>query len=100
MPQFLTRGKDRVYAVRVKGDSMIDAFVTDGDLVLLEPVESPEEGDMVAAWVNDEEVTLKHFHMDNGMVRLQPANSGMSPIVVPADRVAIRGRVIGVVRSV
>ena len=100
LPTFLTQGKEDVFAVRVKGESMIDALIGDGDLVLMEPVSEPNPGDMVAAWLSDsEEVTLKHFHMENGMVRLQPANTTMDPIMVPADKVSVRGRVVGVVRS-
>ena len=99
LPSFLTKGKQEVFGLRVKGESMIDALVGDGDLVLMEPIEKPETGDMVAAWLIDkEEVTLKHFYMEGDMVRLQPANSTMAPITVPADRVAVRGRVVGVVR--
>ena len=101
LPPFLARGKSQVYGLRVKGVSMIDAYIADGDLVLLEQVEHPENGDMVAAWLTDEEeVTLKHFHLENGMVRLQPANATMEPIMIPADKVAVRGRVVGVVRTV
>ena len=100
LPSFLTNGKEEVFAVRVKGESMIDALVTDGDLVLLEPVNQPQSGDMVAALLKDrEEVTLKHFHMEEGMVTLQPANSAMEPITVPAENVIIQGRVVGVVRT-
>ena len=101
LPSFLTRGKSDVFAVRVKGDSMIDALVADGDLVVMEPVTQPQNGDMVAAWLEDRsEVTLKHFYMSNGMVSLQPANSTMEPITVPAENVEVRGRVVGVVRTV
>ena len=101
LPTFLTKGKSEVFAVRVKGESMIDALVADGDLVLMEPVDQPQNGDMVAAFLQDrEEVTLKHFHMENGTVTLQPANSQMEPITVPAENVVVRGRVIGVVRTV
>ena len=101
LPEFLTQSKEDIFAVKVKGESMIDALVADGDLVLLEPVDQPQEGDMVAAWLTDrEEVTLKHFHMESGMVTLQPANSAMKPITVPADKVFVQGRVIGVVRTV
>ena len=100
VPSFLTGGKEEVFAVRVKGESMIDALVADGDLVLLEPVSNPSEGDMVAAVLKDkQEVTLKHFHMRNGIVTLQPANSAMDPIEVPAENVAVQGRVVGVVRT-
>ena len=99
MPSYLTKGKPDLYALRVKGNSMIDAFVTDGDLVLLEPVVQPENGDMVAAWLTDaEEVTLKRFYLEGNTVRLQPANEAMAPINVPAENVAVRGRVVGVVR--
>ena len=79
---------------------MIDALVADGDLVLLEPVVQPENGDMVAAWLlNDEEVTLKRFYLHGDTVRLQPENEAMAPIDLPADQVAVRGRVIGVFRT-
>lgn len=100
LPTYITQGKEDVFAVKVKGDSMIDALIGDGDLVVMEPIENPKTGDMVAAWLTDkEEVTLKHFYMENGMVRLQPANSTMDPITVPADKVSVQGRVVGVVRS-
>jgi repressor LexA len=89
-----------VFAVRVKGESMIDALVADGDLVVMEPTDRPNEGDMVAAWLeNNGGVTLKHFHMRNGMVTLQPANSAVEPITVPAQDVSVQGRVVGVVRT-
>ena len=101
LPSFLTKGKENVFGVRVKGDSMIDALITDGDLVLLEPVDSVANGEMVAAWLQDnEEVTLKRFFLENGRVRLQPANPTMDPIFVPADKVSVQGRVVGVIRLV
>ena len=100
LPASLTKGKSDVYGLRVKGTSMIDALVTDGDLVLLEPIPQPENGDMVAAWLKDQgEVTLKRFYLEGDKVRLQPANSTMQPITVPAENVAVRGRVVGVVRT-
>ena len=100
LPSFLTEGKDGVFAVRVKGESMIDALIGDGDLVIMEPTNNPQTGDMVAAWLSDtEEVTLKHLYMTSGMVRLQPANATMDPIIVPADKVSVQGRVVGVIRS-
>ena len=101
VPPSMTQGKSNVYGLRVKGTSMIDAFVADGDLVLLEPVTNPTNGDMVAALLtDDEEVTLKRFYLEGGTVRLQPENSEMEPISVAADRVAIQGRVVGVVRTI
>ena len=100
LPALLTKGKNDVFGLKVKGESMIDALVADGDLVLLEPIGQPENGDMVAAVLTDrEEVTLKHFHLKDGMVTLRPANSTMEPITVPAENVAVRGRVVGVVRT-
>lgn len=99
LPSFLTRGNPDVFAVRVKGESMIDALVADGDLVLMEPAVDARNGDMVAAEIEGEEVTLKHFFMQNGTVTLQPANSAFEPIVVPAGSVQVRGKVVGVVRS-
>ena len=100
LPSFMTGGKPEVFALRVKGESMIDALVADGDLVLMEPVSRPENGDMVAAFLKDkEEVTLKHFQVHNGTVTLHPANSSMTPIEVPAENVSVQGRVVGVVRT-
>ena len=100
LPSFLTQGKSDVYALRVKGNSMIDALVGDGDLVLMEPITQPENGDLVAAWLTDrEEVTLKKFFLEGSNVRLQPANTTMEPITVPASTVAVKGRVVGVVRT-
>lgn len=99
LPSFLTRGNPEVFAVRVKGESMIDALVADGDLVVLEPAVDARNGEMVAAEINGDEVTLKHFFIQNGTVTLQPANAQVDPIVVPADKVQVRGKVVGVVRS-
>lgn len=99
LPSFLTRGNPEVFAVRVKGESMIDALVADGDLVVLEPAVDARNGEMVAAEINGDEVTLKHFFIQNGTVTLQPANAQIDPIVVPADKVQVRGKVVGVVRS-
>jgi repressor LexA len=100
IPPMLTGGKDNIFALKVKGESMIDALVGDGDMVFLEPVDRPENGDMVAAWIQDrQETTLKHFYLEGDTVKLVPANSQMNPIVVAADNVAVRGRVVGVVRT-
>ena len=100
LPPFLIQNKSDVYALRVKGSSMVDALVGDGDLVLMEPINQPENGDMVAAWLTDrEEVTLKKFYLEGRTVRLQPANTTMEAITVPASKVVVKGRVIGVVRT-
>ena len=102
LPSFLTKGKENIFGVKVKGDSMIDALVADGDLVLLEPISNrPNNGDMVAALIKDQnEVTLKHFFIKNGTVTLQPANSSMKPIQVAAENVQVQGKVVGVIRSI
>ena len=101
VPAFMTGGKTEVFGLRVKGESMIDALVADGDLVIMEPADNVNNGDMVAAFLKDkEEVTLKHFQMSNGTVTLHPANSTMQPIQVPAENVSVRGRVVGVIRTV
>ena len=100
LPQSIAGRGDEIYALKIKGESMIDACVVDGDLVLLEPITSPENGDMVAAWLTDrDEVTLKRFYLEGDMVRLQPANATMSPITVLADNVAVRGKVVGMIRT-
>jgi len=90
---------DRLYALRVKGQSMIDALINDGDLVILEAQETAENGQTVAAWLKaEQEATLKRFYLEEGRVRLQPANSTMQPIYTEPDNVEIKGRVIGVIR--
>ncbi|RIL08646.1 repressor LexA [bacterium] len=92
--------RDNVFALRVKGDSMIDALINEGDIVVMQHVETASNGDMVAAWIKDrEETTLKHFYRENGQVRLQPANPTMDPIYVAADNVEIQGKVIAVIRN-
>lgn len=95
----ITRGKE-VFALRVSGQSMIDALIDDGDIVLMEPARSAENGDMVAAWLKkEEEVTLKRFFKENGRVRLQPANAQMKPIFCDAGNIEIQGRVVAVIRT-
>lgn len=89
-----------VYALKVRGQSMIDALIDDGDIVLLRRQETAENGQMVAAMLVDENaVTLKRFYQEGGTVRLQPANSTMEPIYTTADNVRIEGRVVGVIRT-
>ena len=96
----LTRGKQRVYALRVKGTSMIDALIKDGDIVLMEYVSNAENGDMVAAWLKAEkEVTLKRLFREANRIRLEPANTQMQPIYTTPDNVEIQGKVITVIRQ-
>lgn len=89
-----------VYALRVRGQSMIDALIDDGDIVLMRYQETADNGQMVAARLVDENaVTLKRFYKDGNRVRLQPANSTMQPIFTSSDNVQIQGRVVGVIRQ-
>lgn len=89
-----------VYALRVQGDSMIDALVDSGDLVILNYQKTANNGDMVAAWLTDrEETTLKYFFLEGNQVRLQPANANYEPIIVPADKVEVQGKVIAIIRQ-
>jgi repressor LexA len=96
----LTQGKQRVYALRVRGNSMIDALIKDGDIVLMEYVTSAENGDMVAAWLKAEkEVTLKRLFRETNRIRLEPANNQVQPIYSTPDNVEVQGKVITVIRQ-
>ncbi len=80
---------------------MIDALITDGDLVILQPTSDVRNGEMVAAWLQlEEEATLKRFYLEGDLVRLQPENEQMAPIYVPAENVRVHGKVVGVIRRV
>jgi len=97
----LVRGKQDIYALRVRGDSMLDALIGDGDIVLMDYVGSAENGDMVAVWLKEEqEVTLKRFFAEPNRIRLEPANSQMKPIYTTPDNVEIQGRVVAVIRRI
>jgi repressor LexA len=92
--------RENIYALRVKGNSMIDALVNDGDIVIMEAASSARDGDMVAAWLKrEQEATLKRFYREGSQVRLQPANETMQPIRTDAENVEVQGRVIGAVRA-
>lgn len=91
--------RENVYALRVKGQSMIDALVNDGDIVLMQSVSSARDGDMVAAWLKrEQEATLKKYFREGDRVRLQPANQSMDPIYTEADNVEVQGKVIAAIR--
>ena len=101
VPRELTRDKEGVYALRVKGMSMVDALINDGDIVLMQYVNVVENGEMAAVWLRAEkEATLKMVYAEPDRVRLQPANSLMKPIYVAPDNVEIQGKVIAVIRQV
>jgi repressor LexA len=98
--QDLIRGREGVYALKVKGSSMMDALINDGDIVLLQNVNTVENGEMAAVWLKAErEATLKKFYAESGKIRLQPANSQMKPIFVEPGNAEIQGRVIAVIRQ-
>lgn len=90
-----------LYALRVKGDSMIDAMVNEGDIVVVKKTDRARNGEMVAVWLTDRnETTLKHFYQENGRVRLQPANPRLQPIMVEdPSRLQIQGKVVLVLRQ-
>ena len=96
----LPRRHGKLFALTVNGTSMIDALIDDGDVVVIKPVHEATNGEMVVAWLKDEEeATLKKFYHEGDRVRLQPANSTMSPIYCSTDNVEVRGKVVTVLRK-
>ena len=92
-------GKRDTYVLRVKGDSMIDEQIRDGDFVIVEDRRTAENGEMVIALLNGSDVTLKKLYRENGRIRLQPANPAMQPILAAPDQVQVQGVVVGVMRK-
>ena len=91
---------DKLFALRVEGNSMIDAGVLDGDIVILRHQDTADDGAMVAAWIEgDEETTLKRLYRSGAEVRLVPANPEYKPIVRTADKVQIKGEVVSIIRT-
>ena len=96
----LTRRYGKLYGLEVQGLSMIDALIDDGDVVIVQPAQSAESGEMIVAWLKEEEeATLKKYYPEGNQVRLQPANSQMEPIYSSADNVEVRGKVVSVIRK-
>jgi repressor LexA len=91
-----------LFALEVQGESMIDAMINDGDLVIMKPAKEASNGEMVAVWMDDkDETTLKYFYKENNRIRLQPANPTMKPIFVDDPRhLRIMGKVVLVIRQV
>lgn len=101
IPPFLLSGVDasEVFALEVQGDSMIDAMISEGDIVLLRHQQTARNGEMVAVWLTERgETTLKYFYKDGDKVRLKPAHPTMEDIVVDARNCEIRGKVLSVIR--
>jgi repressor LexA len=100
VPPEMLRGREQVYALRVKGLSMIDALIGDGDIVLMEYTNAVDNGDLAAVWLkNEKEATLKKFYAEKNRIRLQPANHAMRPIYTQPGNAEIQGRVLGVIRQ-
>lgn len=96
----LPRRHGRLYGLEVQGQSMIDALIDDGDVVIVKPSPEAEQGEMVVVWLKEEEeATLKKYYLEGSQVRLQPANSSMDPIYCEVDNVEIRGKVVSVIRK-
>ncbi|MBK7045874.1 MAG: transcriptional repressor LexA [bacterium] len=91
-------GKGRTFALRVRGDSMIDEQIRNGDTVVVEARETARNGETVIALVDGESVTVKQYYRDGAQIRLQPANPAYPVMVFPEERVAVQGVVIGVLR--
>jgi repressor LexA len=93
---------EELFALEVQGDSMIDAMVNDGDMVIMRRAQQANNGDMVAVWLDDkDETTLKYFYKEPNRVRLQPANPNMGPIYIDnAQHLRIMGKVVMVIRQV
>jgi repressor LexA len=92
-------GSKEAFALKVRGDSMRDEHIVDGDYVLVERTSVAREGEIVVALVKGSETTLKRYYIEGPVIRLQPSNSEMDPIYVPAAQVAIQGKVLGVLRK-
>ncbi len=90
-PTVMARGRSNLFALRVMGESMIEAGILNGDIVIVESLQHADDGDIVVAMIEDE-ATVKRFYRDNGRIRLQPANSAMKPIYAP--EVTVLGKVI------
>ncbi|TET55384.1 MAG: repressor LexA [Dehalococcoidia bacterium] len=91
--------KGDIYALKVKGTSMLDALINDGDVVIMEVAQTAEDGEMAAVWLkNEQEVTLKKIYREPGRIRLQPANSEMKAIYTGPENIEVQGKVVAVLR--
>jgi repressor LexA len=100
VPPYMTQGRRGVYALQVRGNSMVDAMIADGDIVVMEQTYDIKNGDVAAVWLkNEQEVTLKKIYFEGERVRLQPCNPFMMPFYHPAVNVEVQGKVVGVIRS-
>src|SRR5215470_11050499 len=98
VPESLWRGR-KVFALRVRGQSMVDAGIRDGDYLIVEPCDTADDGRTVVAEIDGHVTVKKLFRSPGGQVRLQPANPEMLPLIISGDQVRIRGVVVGVLRK-
>jgi repressor LexA len=92
--------KGDIYALKVKGTSMLDALINDGDIVIMEATQSVADGETAAVWLkNEQEVTLKKLYRESGRIRLQPANSEMKSIYTRPENIEVQGKVVAVLRK-
>src|SRR5207302_9149474 len=96
-PDLLTAGEH--FALEVRGDSMIDAGILDGDMALIRRTDSADTGDIVVALIDDEEATLKRFRRRGASIALEPANTAYETRILPQDRVKIQGKMVGLFRK-
>lgn len=94
-----TMVKKETFALRVKGNSMIEENIEDGDIVIIERRSSAENGESVVVRINNQEVTMKKFYIEKQGIRLQPANKTMQPIIITNDQIEILGIVTGILRT-
>ena len=99
VPGSMLSGKGQHYALEVKGDSMIDAGINDGDIVVIQEQTTAENGDIVVALVDDQEATLKRFRRRGDMIALEAANAAYETRVYPDHKVKVQGRLVGLIRS-
>jgi repressor LexA len=96
----IVKDAKNIYALEVQGDSMIDALIHDGDVVVMQHQERVENGELAAVWLRDQgETTLKRFYLEGDRVRLQPANPTMKAMFYPAENVRVMGKVLLVIRQ-
>ncbi|SDW41845.1 transcriptional repressor LexA [Litoreibacter albidus] len=99
VPGSMLAGSGHHYALEVKGDSMIEAGINDGDVVVIREQITANNGDIVVALVEDQEATLKRFRRHGSSIALEPANSAYETRVLPDDKVKVQGRLVGLIRS-
>ncbi|KGJ05937.1 repressor LexA [Paracoccus halophilus] len=99
VPGAMLSGRDRHYALEVKGDSMIEAGIKDGDVVVIREQDAADNGDIIVALIEGAEATLKRYRRKGGMIALEAANPAYETRVLPEDKVRVQGRLVGLIRS-